>query len=157
MVRAAIIDGQCEVGGDTLLAYWAPMEEALLLRLYTAKYNYRTMNLAYHFMPISWNAPVVNTVYTEQRHDTAIKTVIRQIKFLKTAFIEHYNLRRSNNMKKKRPARKISFFKRENSLADYRYFRSIMDGLSVLSTMFVSFRTCIAECHMQSTSSELML
>ena len=53
MVRAEIIDGQCEVGGDPLLAYWAPMEEAPLLRLYTAKYNYRTMNLAYHSTPIS--------------------------------------------------------------------------------------------------------
>jgi len=53
MVRAEIIDGQCEVGGDPLLAYWARMEKAPLLRLYTAKYNYRTMNLAYHYMPIS--------------------------------------------------------------------------------------------------------
>jgi hypothetical protein len=53
VVRAEIIDGQCKVGGEPLLAYWATMGEPPLLRLYTAKYNYRTMNLAYHSMPIS--------------------------------------------------------------------------------------------------------
>lgn len=52
MVRAEIIDGQCEVGGESLLALGVPMEEAPLLRLHTAKYNYRTMKLAYHCMPI---------------------------------------------------------------------------------------------------------
>lgn len=157
MVRAEIIDGQCEVGGDPLLAYWAPMEKAPLLRLYTAKYNYRTMNLAYHYMPISWNVPVVNTVFREQWHDTAIKTAIRQIKFLKTAFVERYNLRRLTHMTKKRPARKIPCFKRVNSLNDYRYFRPIMDGLLVLTTMFVSSHFCITESHMQSTSSEILI
>ena len=94
-----------------------------LLRLYTAKYNYRTMNLAYHSVPISWNVLVVNTGFREQRHDTVIKTAIRQIKFLKTIFVERQNLRSLTRMIKKRSARKISCSKRVNPLTDYWYFR----------------------------------